>query len=97
MAKRAYGYRWQKAREGYLRKHPFCSHCESIGLVVAASVIDHIVAHKGDMELFWDSDNWQSLCKECHDSWKKRLEGSGIQIGCDESGMPIDPSHYWNQ
>jgi 5-methylcytosine-specific restriction protein A len=35
--------------------------------VVAAVVVDHIIPHKGDKALFWDSGNWQALCKRCHD------------------------------
>lgn len=36
-------------------------------IVEAASVVDHIVPHKGDQKLFWRRSNWQSLCKRCHD------------------------------
>ncbi|MYM25769.1 HNH endonuclease [Duganella sp. FT135W] len=40
-----------------------------------ASVVDHIIAHRGDMKLFWDSTNWQSLCAP-HHSRDKQLEES---------------------
>lgn len=33
-----------------------------------ATVVDHIVPHRGDDRLFWDEENWQALCKNCHDS-----------------------------
>lgn len=68
-AKRLYGYRWQKASKLYLRSHPLCvdPHGEHRGRPVVATVVDHIVPHRGDLALFWDSDNWQSLCKPCHD------------------------------
>ena len=48
------------------------------------------------MKLFWDRANWQSLCKPCHDSWKQRLEKSGIEPGCDRSGVPVAAGHHWN-
>lgn len=32
----------------------------------AASIVDHVMPHKQDKTLFWDSTNWQSLCKDCH-------------------------------
>lgn len=32
-----------------------------------ATVVDHIIPHKGDYERFWDRSGWQSLCKRCHD------------------------------
>ena len=95
-AQRGYGYKWQKAREAYLRKHPICFNCSRKGLVVAAIVVDHIKPHKGDMVLFWDSSNWQPLCKQCHDGYKKRLEISGRIAGCTTDGIPIDPNHHWH-
>ena len=27
-----------------------------------------MVPHHGDMTLFWDEENWQALCKRCHDA-----------------------------
>ena len=94
---RGYGYKWQQAREGYLKRHPLCVMCKRRGLVVEASVVDHITPHKGDMALFWDSSNWQALCRLCHDAHKKRLELGGTLPGCDTDGMPVDPLHHWNK
>jgi 5-methylcytosine-specific restriction protein A len=73
---RGYGYKWQQAREGYLRKHPLCKDHQDRGMIVMATEVDHIIAHKGGMELFWDSDNWQSLCKSCHSIKTAREDGS---------------------
>lgn len=77
---RGYNYAWQKARLVHLAAHPLCGYCDRAGLVVAASVVDHIVAHNGDQTLFWDRGNWQSLCKPCHDSVKQREEAAGRSI-----------------
>lgn len=71
---RGYGYKWQKAREGWLNAHPLCAYCERLGRVANGNVVDHIVAHRGDMALFWDRTNWQTLCKPCHDSIKQAEE-----------------------
>lgn len=71
---RGYGYKWQQARIGFLAKHPLCRYCAGKGLVTAATVVDHIQPHKGDMKLFWDKTNWQPLCKPCHDITKAREE-----------------------
>lgn len=95
-AQRGYGYRWQKAREGFLRNHPLCADCSRRGITQAADVVDHITPHRGDMNLFWDRDNWQSLCANCHNSFKQRLEKSGIEAGCNLDGVPIDKNHHWN-
>lgn len=96
-SRRGYGYKWQKAREGFLRKHPLCADHIKRGHVVEATVVDHIVPHRRNKELFWDSSNWQPLCKQCHDSHKKRLEMSGIDAGCGVDGVPMDSNHHWNK
>lgn len=77
-SQRGYDYRWQKARDQYLRNNPLCVYCERNGRTTAARVVDHIVAHRGDMVLFWDQTNWQSLCKPCHDSVKQAEEAAGL-------------------
>jgi len=96
-AQRGYNSRWQKARATYLREHPLCADHLARGAVVQAEVVDHIVPHRGDQALFWDSKNWQALCKRCHDSHKQRMEKSGVAVGCDLGGMPIDPRHHWRR
>ena len=77
-SQRGYDYKWQKAREHYLLDHPLCVYCERQGLTTAASVVDHIVAHRGDQALFWRQSNWQALCKPCHDSVKQAEEAAGL-------------------
>lgn len=74
---RGYGYKWQQARAGFLRSHPLCRMCEASGRFVAATVVDHIAPHRGDMAAFWNSANWQSLCATCHSSAKQREEKRG--------------------
>lgn len=69
-AKRGYGARWRRARATYLMQHPICVKCGSI-----ANVVDHIIPHRGDMHLFWDVNNWQSLCDSCHSIKTAREDG----------------------
>ncbi|MDP9192341.1 MAG: HNH endonuclease [Acidobacteriota bacterium] len=66
-AARGYGSKWQSARKGYLRRHPLCALCEAEGRVVEATVVDHIIPHRGDKTLFWDHENWRAICKPHHD------------------------------
>ncbi|MFG0454503.1 HNH endonuclease [Shewanella mangrovisoli] len=96
-AERGYGGRWQKARETFLKRNPLCCFCEQKGIITAATVVDHKTPHKGDQALFWDTNNWQPLCKPCHDSTKKIMESRGVKLGADESGKPTDPNHHWNK
>ena len=66
-SKRGYTSRWQKARKKFLHSHPLCIECQKVGKITEATVVDHIVPHRGDQKLFWDESNWQPLCKPCHD------------------------------
>ena len=63
---RLYGERWQRYRRAYLARHPFCVVCRKEGIIEAATEVDHIEDHKGDLKLFWDESNHQALCKKCH-------------------------------
>lgn len=74
-AARGYGYKWQQARSGYLNKHPLCRICDAQGRLRIATVVDHVVAHNGDQTLFWNSSNWQPLCKACHDRKTAKHDG----------------------
>lgn len=66
-SKRGYGSKWQRTSKSYLREHPLCVECLRQGKYTQATVTDNIVPHRGDDKLFWDSNNWQALCKPCHD------------------------------
>lgn len=86
---RGYTTAWDKARKAYLAEHPLCRICQAQNHVRAATVVDHIIPHRGDQELFWDRTNWQPLCAEHHNRTKQRQElGTAPQaIGVD--GWPI--------
>ena len=71
---RGYDARWRKARALFLKRHPLCAFCQAEGKVVPATVVDHIIPHRGDQRLFWDQTNWEPLCKGCHD----KKTGSGL-------------------
>lgn len=66
---RGYTGRWERERKVFLAKRPFCVRCGD-----PATVVDHIVPHRGDRELFWRKSNWQPLCTSCHSSVKQREE-----------------------
>ena len=63
---RGYSSRWRRVSRLYLKKNPLCAQCLTEGRVVPAEVVDHIVPHRGDYKLFWDSSNWQGLCTLHH-------------------------------
>lgn len=85
--------------------------CGQLGRVALATVVDHIQPHKlgdaldsGDAvsiaaarRLFWDRNNWQPLCKGCHDSAKQRQDRTGRTPGASLTGEPLDPGHHWHK
>jgi 5-methylcytosine-specific restriction protein A len=61
-AARGYDAKWRAYREDYLRVNTTCKSCGA-----KATVIDHVIPHKGNKGLFWTRFNHQPLCKPCHD------------------------------
>ena len=64
----AYGYNtsntnktFRRLRAGYLARHPLCALCGDAG-----GVLDHVIPHRGNPDLFWRWSNWQNLCVRCH-------------------------------
>ena len=74
-AQRGYDGRWRKYRKGFLADNPFCVECLKYDRLTAATVIDHVTPHKGDQELFWDLDNHQALCEQCHNKKSASKDG----------------------
>lgn len=62
--------RWRRERRAFLNEHPLCAMCGG-----TARVVDHIVPHHGNHELFWDVGNWQPLCMSCHSAKTLRENG----------------------
>lgn len=75
-SKRGYGTRWERERKYFILKHPFCAACNKKKIITLGTEVDHVVPHKGDMILFWNQDNWQTLCHSCH-SRKTAAEDMG--------------------
>ena len=75
-SQRGYDNKWRKYRKSFLEQHPLCVMCESEGDIKVATVVDHIIPHKGDSEIFWDSNNHQPLC-EFHHNQKTAGEDMG--------------------
>jgi hypothetical protein len=60
--------RWLRARDAFLAEHPLCAPCDRRGLVVPASVVDHIDGHQHPdwLARFWNQSRWQGCCTDCH-------------------------------
>ena len=69
--------RWKDLQKVVLKRAGYT--CEQTGVPLIGKsgeadspVIDHILEHKGDPDLFWDPDNLQAVTKAWHDSEKQR-------------------------
>lgn len=85
-----YTPRWRKERAQHLAREPYCRMCARARRQTKATTVDHIKPHRGDVILFWDQSNWQSLCSVHHLSVKQRMEAGRpepIPIGRD--GWPL--------
>lgn len=71
-------YGWQKRRRDQLLAEPWCRACAANGIRTRATDVDHIVPHRGNVELFMKGD-LQSLCHSCHS--RKTMEENGILFG----------------
>lgn len=49
--------RWSEAGAIFLKQLPLCAFCQAEGTIVPATVVDHIIPHRGDQRLFWDQTN----------------------------------------
>ena len=87
---RGYTHRWDKAAAAFKREHPLCVMCAKVGKVTAVFAVDHIVPHRGDMQLFWDSSNWQSLCEPHHNRDKRLIERGRAPQKVGPDGWPVD-------
>jgi hypothetical protein len=47
---RGYSTAWEKARLGFLAKHPYCEHCRQN----PATIVHHKIPHRGDRLKFWN-------------------------------------------
>jgi 5-methylcytosine-specific restriction protein A len=88
---------WQDIRRRRLTIEPLCRICAAKGLTIAASVCDHIKPHRGDVALFFDFNNTQSLCAPCHDIDKGHIEAHGFSKAVGADGYPTDPLHPMNR
>jgi 5-methylcytosine-specific restriction enzyme A len=87
--------RWQRVARHQLMAEPLCAFCAARGLVVPATIADHVEPHDGDLNKFW-LGKLQSLCASCHGRDKRAEERKGYQPDIGVDGWPTDPRHPAN-
>jgi 5-methylcytosine-specific restriction enzyme A len=90
---RGYGVEWQRARLQHLSVNPLCVCCLANGVVEPATMVDHVIPHKGNMNVFWNSADWQSLCDWCHKAIKASVEHSWINGKAVKASLRLNRKH----
>jgi len=104
---------YKRLRPQHLEREPVCRSCARRGITNDGSltsagarqmnprrrflVVDHMIPHRGDLNLFYDPGNLQTLCPDCHDRNKQREETRGYSEERGPDGWPIDPMHPANK
>lgn len=87
-------YKWVGMRKRWLKDHPICARCKrDRNSVVVATIVDHKIPHRGNLALFLDYTNFQSLCQRCHSGTKQREDNRGYSDAMDIDGRYTDPKH----
>lgn len=77
---RLYGLQaWKQLRHSHLAANPLCVECLRDNKRRVATVVDHVEPHRGNLDLFFDTTNLQSLCKLHHDR-KTAIENVSFKI-----------------
>ena len=85
---------WRRRAKAHLKSEPLCRMCWAEGnKVVAAEICDHIIPHRGDLQLFWFGE-LQSLCVRHHNATKQQIEVLGFRKDIGEDGFPIDKENH---
>jgi hypothetical protein len=84
---------WLTRRAFQLKIEPLCQRCKERGLVVEATVADHITPHGGDFNSF-TLGALTSLCAPCHSGWKQSVEVRGFSCAVGEDGFPLDRQNH---
>jgi 5-methylcytosine-specific restriction protein A len=60
-----------------------------MGIRTQATIVDHVTPHRGSQQLFWNKNNWQSLCSAHHSSTKQMQENGKIVRIIGQDGWPV--------
>lgn len=85
---------WRRVRESHLRLEPLCRYC--LPASVPGYAVDHIVPHRGDVDLFFDPENLQTLCLTHHNQ-KILADNRGASGAANLEGSFLDPLHPWSE
>lgn len=83
----------ERIRPRQLERQPLCEFCQKLGTLTVAESVDHIIRPRGDPVLQRDTDNFRSLCHNCHlakSNWERHHGDKPFRLGVGLDGWPID-------
>lgn len=83
------GSTWKSLRAAQLSRQPLCGACMGRGMVVMATVVDHVFPWRQISDAAFRESELQSLCWECH-SMKTGLEQKGVFRRWSVDGSYVD-------
>jgi hypothetical protein len=66
------------------------------GIVTAANVVDHVIPHRGDWNVFV-TGKLQSRCQPCYKSAKRQIELHGYRCDFGFDRYRTNPNHPFNR
>lgn len=90
ITREGYGPHWNAVAAEYKSEHPFCVGCAAIGLHTEATIVDHVIPHKGDEALFWAEENFQAACRWHHLVIKPLLERMWREKKMTDAGLRLN-------
>ncbi len=76
---------WAKVRRLALeRDHNLCQVCQRKGLFTIADTVHHKTHARDDETKFYELDNLESICRECHNKEHPEKGGGKIKIERDD-------------
>ena len=58
-----------------------------------SAIVHHKQPHKGDLTLFYDTDNLEAVCWSCLSGAIQSAEALGYDTQVGDDGWAIDPKH----
>lgn len=79
---------WKKVRKAKIARNCFCELCEKKGKYIKTEIVHHIKDAQEHVDLFFDIDNLQSLCRSCH----KKIHDDNNKLNLGYVGFKVKVS-----